>query len=608
MAEQTAVKKLPTRSEIKQEDTWRLEDIFATDEAWEKEYGEVKAALPKLGDFKGKLGDSATALYEALSYQDQVMERLGKLYTYAHMRYDQDTTNSKYQALNDRARNLYTQASSLSSYIVPELLSIEEGKIKQFIEEKEELKLYKHSLDEINRQRPHVLSAEQEELLAQASEVLGSSSNTFGMLNNADLTFPTIKDENGEEVEITHGRYIRFLESEDRRVREDAFKAVYKTYGDFKNTFASTLSGQIKKDNFSANVRHYDSARHAALSSDNIPESVYENLISTVHDHLDLLQRYVKLRKEVLKLDEVHMYDLYTPLVKDVKMEVAYDEAKDYILKGLEPLGEEYISILKEGFENRWVDIHENKGKRSGAYSSGAYGTNPYILMNWQDNVNNLFTLAHEFGHSVHSYYTRKEQPYPYGDYSIFVAEVASTCNEALLNDYLLNTIKDEKERLYLLNHFLEGFRGTVFRQTMFAEFEHIIHQKAQEGEPLTPELLTQIYYDLNKTYFGEDIVVDEEIGLEWARIPHFYYNYYVYQYATGYSAATALSKQILEEGKPAVDRYIDFLKAGSSDYPIEVLKKAGVDMTSSAPIEEACKVFEEKLKEMEELLAKVNH
>jgi oligoendopeptidase F len=608
MAEQTAVKKLPTRSEIKTEDTWRLEDIFESDKAWEKEYEQVKAALPKLADFKGKLGESANTLYEALTYQDKVMERLGKLYTYAHMKYDQDTTNSSYQALNDRARNLYTQASSLSSYIVPELLTIDEAKIKQFLEEKEELKLYEHSLDEINRQRPHVLSAEQEELLAQASEVLGSSSNTFGMLNNADLTFPSIKDENGEEVEITHGRYIRFLESEDRRVREEAFKAVYKTYGGFKNTFASTLSGTVKKDNFSAKVRNYESARQAALSSDNIPESVYENLISTVHKHLDLLQRYVKLRKEVLKLDEVHMYDLYTPLIKDVKMEVSYDEAQDYILKGLEPLGKEYTSILKEGFENRWVDIHENKGKRSGAYSSGAYGTNPYILMNWQDNVNNLFTLAHEFGHSVHSYYTRKTQPYPYGNYSIFVAEVASTCNEALLNHYLLNTIEDEKERLYLLNHFLEGFRGTVFRQTMFAEFEHIIHQKAQDGEPLTPELLTQTYYELNKQYFGDDIVVDEEIGLEWSRIPHFYYNYYVYQYATGYSAATALSNQILEEGQPAVDRYLEFLKAGSSDYPIEVLKKAGVDMTSSAPIEEACKVFEEKLNEMEELLAKMNN
>ncbi|MCL6588143.1 MAG: oligoendopeptidase F, partial [Anoxybacillus sp.] len=441
-------------------------------------------------------------------------------------------------------------------------------------------------------------------LLAQAAEIMAASSNTFGMLNNADLKFPTIIDESGDEVEITHGRYLRFLESEDRRVRHDAFKAVYETYGKYKNTFASTLSGAVKKDNFFARVRHYESARHAALSNNNIPESVYDNLVETINKNLHLLHRYVRLRKKVLGVDELHMYDLYAPLVKEVKMEITYEQAKDYLLKGLAPLGEEYVSIVKEGLENRWVDVRENVGKRSGAYSSGAYGTNPYILMNWQDNVNNLFTLAHEFGHSVHSYYTRKTQPYPYGSYSIFVAEVASTCNEALLNDYLLNTIDDEKKRLYLLNHYLEGFRGTVFRQTMFAEFEHMIHQKAQTGEALTADSLTSMYYELNKKYFGNDIVVDEEIGLEWARIPHFYYNYYVYQYATGFSAATALSKQILEEGKPAVNRYIEFLKAGSSDYPIEVLKKAGVDMTTAQPIQEACDVFAQKLEEMEQLLS----
>ncbi|MGP1906647.1 oligoendopeptidase F [Metabacillus sp. JX24] len=604
MTEQTAAKTLPKRSEIAVEDTWRLEDIFKDDEAWEAEFKEVKAALPKMEEFKGKLGDSADAFLEALTYQDSVMERLGKLYTYAHMRYDQDTGNSHYQGLNDRAANLYTQASSVSSYMIPEILEMDEAKIKEFLQEKEELKVYGHTLDEINRQRPHVLSAEQEAMLAQASDVLSSSGNTFGMLNNADLEFPSIKDEDGEEVEVTHGRYIRFLESEDRRVREDAFKAVYGTYDKYKNTFASTLSGAVKKDNFYATVRNYSSAREAALSNNNIPEEVYENLVKTVNDNLHLLHKYIELRKKVLGLEELHMYDLFTPLVKDVKMKVPYPEAKDYLLKGLAPLGDEYIAILNEGFENRWVDVHENKGKRSGAYSSGTYGTNPYILMNWQDNVNNLFTLAHEFGHSVHSYYTRNSQPYQYGHYSIFVAEVASTCNEALLNDYLLKTIDDKKKQLYLLNHYLEGFRGTVFRQTMFAEYEHAIHKKAQDGEPLTPDLLTELYYDLNKKYFGEHLTVDEEIGLEWARIPHFYYNYYVYQYATGFSAATALSKQILEEGEPAVKRYIEFLKSGSSDYPIEVLKKAGVDMTSKEPIEEALKVFEEKLNEMEQLLS----
>ncbi|MBD8067515.1 oligoendopeptidase F [Bacillus sp. PS06] len=605
MAEQTAVKKLQSRNELATEDTWRLEDIFESDMDWEKEFQGIKEMIPKISDFQGKLGDSADTLFEALSYQDAISLRLGKLYTYAHMRYDQDTANSFYQGINDRATNLYTQVGSALSFIVPEILSIDESKIQSFLEEKEELKVYAHALEEINKQRPHVLSAKEEALLAEASEVMASSSTTFGMLNNADLTFPTIKDENGEEVEVTHGRYTRFLESEDQRVREDAFKAVYETYGKYKNTFGSTLNGAIKKDNFNARVRNYSSARAAALSDNHIPEEVYDNLVNTINDNLHLLHRYVSLRKKVLGVEELHMYDLYTPLVKDVKMEVTYSEAKEYILEGLKPLGEDYLNVLKEGFENRWVDVHENKGKRSGAYSSGAYGTNPYILMNWQDNVNNLFTLAHEFGHSVHSYYTRQNQPYTYGNYSIFVAEVASTCNEALLNDYLLKTIDDDKKRLYLLNHFLEGFRGTVFRQTMFAEFEHTIHKKAQEGEALTPDLLTEIYYALNKKYFGEDIIIDEEIGLEWARIPHFYYNYYVYQYATGYSAATALSKQILEEGEPAVTRYINnFLKAGSSDYPIEVLKKAGVDMTSSDPIKEACKVFEEKLTEMEKLLS----
>ncbi|MBG9449947.1 oligopeptidase PepB [Cytobacillus firmus] len=605
MANETTVKKLPARNEISPEDTWRLEDIFPSDDEWNKEYSEVQKLIPDAGKYQGRLGESAETLYAALQFQDHLLSRLGKLYTYAHMRYDQDTTNSFYQGMDDKIKNLYSEAASALAYIVPELLAEDEEKIAGYLKEKTELQLYKHSLEEINLQRPHVLSAEQESLLAQASEVLGASSNTFGMLNNADLEFPSIKDENGEEVEITHGRFIRFLESDEQRVRHDAFKAVYETYGKFRNTFASTLSGNVKKDNFNAKIRNYNSARHAALSADNIPESVYENLVNTINDNLHLLHRYVKLRKKVLGVKELHMYDLYTPLVKEVKMEIPYNEAKDLILKGLKPLGEDYLNILKEGFENRWVDVHENKGKRSGAYSSGTFGTNPYILMNWQDNVNNLFTLAHEFGHSVHSYYTRKYQPYPYGNYSIFVAEVASTCNEALLNDYLLKTIDDDKKRLYLLNHYLEGFRGTVFRQTMFAEFEHLIHQKAQNNEALTADSLTKEYYELNKKYFGdEDIVIDEEIGLEWSRIPHFYYNYYVYQYATGFSAATALSKQILKEGQPAVDRYIEFLKSGSSDYPIEVLKKAGVDMTSSKPIEDACKVFEEKLNEMENLLS----
>ncbi|RLL45067.1 oligoendopeptidase F [Oceanobacillus piezotolerans] len=596
-------KELPKRSEIPVEKTWRLEDIFTSDEDWQEEYTKLQKDIPEISKYQGKLSSSADTLYELLSLQDKLSERLGKLYTYAHMRNDQDTTNSFYQAMNAQAENVLTLASSKMSYIVPEILAMDEGKIESFLEDKKELQLYKKTLDEITRARPHVLSEKEEALLAEASDPLSTASQTFSMLNNADLTFPSIKDENGEEVDLTHGRYSRFLESKDRRVREDAFKAMYKTYGSFKNTFASTLSGNIKTHNFSAKVRNYESARQAALDNNNIPEQVYDNLVEAVNNKLPLLHRYTEVRKKVLQLDELHMYDLYTPLVKDVDMKISYEQAKEYVLKGLEPLGEDYANILQESFNNRWIDVEENKGKRSGAYSSGAYGTNPYILLNWQDNVNNTFTLAHELGHSVHSYYTRNNQPYRYGNYSIFVAEVASTCNEALLNDYLINHLEDEKEKLYILNHFLEGFRGTVFRQTMFAEFEHDIHVRAQNGEALTADKLTEIYYELNKKYYGEAVVSDEEIGLEWARIPHFYYNYYVYQYATGYSAATSLANQILTEGDTAVERYLQFLKAGSSDYPIEVLKKAGVDMTSKQPVLAALDVFEEKLTEMEKLL-----
>ncbi|RKQ32630.1 oligoendopeptidase F [Oceanobacillus halophilus] len=598
-----STKELPKREALSEEKTWKLEDIFPTDALWQEEFNKLQEDIPEVSKYQGKLAESADTLYEMLKLQDNLSERLGKLYTYAHMRYDQDTTNSTYQAMNAQAENVLTLASSSMSYIVPEILTMDESKIASFLTEKEELQTYKKVLDEITRQRPHVLSEKEEALLAEASEALSTGSQTFSMLNNADLTFPSVKDENGEEVDLTHGRYSRFMESKDRSVRENAFKAMYDTYGKFKNTFASTLGGTVKTHNFSAKVRNYESARQSALDNNNIPEEVYDNLVEAVNEKLPLLHRYMELRKKVLKLDELHMYDIYTPLVKDVDMEISYEEAKDYVLNGLKPLGEDYAGVLKEAFENRWIDVEENKGKRSGAYSSGAYGTNPYILLNWQDNVNNTFTLAHELGHSVHSYYTRKHQPFRYGNYSIFVAEVASTCNEALLNDYLLNNLEDEKEKLYILNHFLEGFRGTVFRQTMFAEFEHDIHVRAQNGEALTADKLTEIYYDLNKKYYGDSIVSDEEIGLEWARIPHFYYNYYVYQYATGYSAATSLANQILTEGDSAVERYLDFLKAGSSDYPIEVLKKAGVDMASKQPILNALDVFEEKLNEMEKLL-----
>jgi oligoendopeptidase F len=597
-------KKVLTRDEVPEDLTWDLTTIFESDEAWEVELKEVEKLSEQAAIYKGKVAENAESLYNTLQFSDSLYERLRKVYVYSHLKHDQDTTNSKYQDLDGRVRSVSAKIGAAWSFITPEILALDEETLNSYVENYEPLQLYKQSLKELNLGRPHVLSAEKEELLAQMAEVSGASGSTFSALNNADLEFPKIIGEDGEEIQLTHGNYITQLESDNREVREDAFKAVYKTYGQFKNTFASTLAGNVKAHNASAKIRNYDSARHAALSNNFIPEKVYDQLISTIHEFLPVLHRYVALRKQVLGVDELHMYDLFTPLVKEVKMEVSYDEAKKTMVESFAPLGKEYQDIVQHGLESRWVDVLENKGKRSGAYSSGTFGTNPYVLMNWQNNINNLYTLAHEFGHSMHSYYSRANQPYQYADYSIFVAEVASTCNEELLFDHLMNTLTDDKQKIYLLNQWLDGFRGTVFRQTMFAEFEHIIHEMDAKGEALTAEKLTSIYYDLNKQYFGNAMTVDEEIGLEWARIPHFYYNYYVYQYATGQSAATALSKQILEEGQPAVDRYINnFLKAGCSDFPIEVLKAAGVDMESPEPIALACRVFEEKLNELEKLL-----
>ena len=597
-------KKLLTRNEVPEQLTWDLTTIFPDDAAWEAEFKAIETLGQKAADFQGKVTENAQSLYEALQASDELNERFSKLYVYSHLKHDQDTTNSTYQALDSRVKSLGAKLGAAWSFLTPEILSVPEQLLNQYVASYEPLKLYEQVLKELNMGRPHILSADKEQLLAQLSEVTGSSANTFSSLNNADLTFPKVKNENGEEVELTHGNYITFLESEDREVREAAFKAMYETYGQFKNTFAATLSGNVKNHNVNARIRNYDSARHAAMSDNFIPEKVYDQLVSTIHENLPLLHRYMALRKKVLGVDELHMYDIFTPLVKEVKMEMPYDRAKQLMVESFAPLGEEYQSTVQHGLDNRWVDVLENKGKRSGAYSSGTYGTNPYVLMNWQDNVNNLYTLAHEFGHSMHSYYTRQTQPYPYASYSIFVAEVASTCNEELLFDHLLKVLDDPKEKIYLLNNWLDSFRATVFRQTMFAEFEHMMHVMDANGEALTADRLTEAYYELNVKYHGDAMTVDEEIGLEWARIPHFYYNYYVYQYATGQSAATALSKQILEEGQPAVERYINnFLKAGCSDFPIEVLRAAGVDMESSQPIALACKVFEEKLNELEALL-----
>lgn len=528
---------------------------------------------------------------------------LGQLFVYAHLKHDQDTSNDTYSALESRARSLAVKYSTAWSFLVPAIMAIPEETLKEYASH-DRLKEFKFDLEKLNKQRPHVLSDKEENILAQAGEVMHTPTQVYGMFNNADINFKPAVDSEGKEHELTQGNYVEMLKSSDRTLRESAYNNLYGEYKQFKNTLSQTLAGVVSTHAFSANVRGYESSRHQALSNNHIPESVYDNLVNTVNDNMHLLHRYTELRKKFLGVDELKMYDMYVPLVEDTDFNMTYDNAKEWLVNALQPLGEEYVNIVKEGLENRWVDVYENKGKRTGAYSSGTYGTNPFILMNWQDNVNNLFTLAHEFGHSVHSYYSRKNQPANTSGYSIFVAEVASTFNEALLADYMFKKLDDKKQQLYLLNEQLEGFRGTVFRQTMFAEFEHAIHVMKESGEPLTAGKLSEVYGELNKKYFGEAVNYDDAIDVEWARIPHFYMNYYVYQYATGYAAAASLSKQVLEEGEQTAQRYInEFLKKGSSNYPIEILKNAGVDMTTSAPIENALEVFEAQLTQFEELL-----
>ncbi|HBT50472.1 MAG TPA: oligoendopeptidase F [Caldanaerobacter subterraneus] len=592
---------LRERSEIDERYKWRLEDIYENEELWEEDYRKVKELLKEIVKFKGKIKTSKDLL-EVLKLNDQIGMTASKIFAYARMRRDEDNTNSKYQALSDKAMRLNIEVMSATSFIVPEILSIETEKLRNMIEELEELKIYKQYIEDLIRYKPHVLSPEEEKILAEAETLAESVSTIYSMLNHADLRFPTIKDENGNEVELTHGNFISFMQSKDRNVRKAAFEALYDTYKKFINTFASTLAGSVKKDIFYAKARRYNSSLEASLFEDNVSVEVYNNLIETVHSRLDVLHRYVRLKKKLLKLDELHMYDLYVPLIQEYDKEFTYEEAIELVLEGLKPLGEEYIDLLKKGFESRWVDVYENRGKTSGAYSWGAYGTHPYVLLNFQGKLNDVFTIAHEMGHSLHTYYSNATQPYVYAGYKIFVAEVASTCNEAILMDYLLKNSKDEKERLYVLNHFLEEFRGTVFRQVMFAEFEKLIHEMAERGEPLTAEVLNKKYYELNKLYYGDDIVVDEEISYEWARIPHFYRNFYVYKYATGFSAAIAISQMILNEGEKAVERYKEFLKSGSSDYPLNLLKKAGVDLTTPKPVNDALDVFEKLLDEFEKM------
>ena len=497
---------------------------------------------------------------------------------------------------------LLTRFYTASSFVEPELLAADEALIRNYLK-REDLQKFTQYFNNLFRQKEHILSDEAEEILAAAQKISQSPSDIFQVLNNADLKFPEIKDENGEMVRITHSRFGIFLESRDRSVREAAFKQMYAVYGQFRNTIAAIFLASVKKDNFFAEMRKYDSSRQMYLEDGNIPEQVYDNLIETVQEHLPLLHRYVELRKRVLGLEEVHLYDLYVPLVKEVDFNVPFEKAKEMVLEGLKPMGEEYGALLKKGFGEGWLDVYENEGKRSGAYSWSVYGVHPYVLLNYQPNLNNVFTIAHEMGHALHSYYSNENQTYTNSGYKIFVAEVASTCNESLLIHHLLGHTDSKEEKAYLLNHFLEQFRTTLFRQTMFAEFEKITHEMVDSGKTLNQEMLCEIYFELNRKYFGDKIVIDKEIEMEWARIPHFYTAFYVYQYATGFSAAIALSKRILELGEPAVEDYKKFLKGGCSDYPIELLKTAGVDMGSREPVKAAMKVFEELLEELEKLV-----
>ena len=597
------VKQLPKREELPENLTWDLTKIFSSDQEFDEKYLELSEELKQSEKHKGTLDQGASQFLNAIEFVLRVYRQTEVIYVYAHLKNDQDTGNTDYQALYARASSLFSKVSEAVSWFEPEILQLSDDQIWQYFKEEPKLEVYRHYIQQIVDNRAHVLSAEQESLLAGAGEIFDASSDTFAVLNNADLVFPTIEGENGEIVQLSHGVYGQLLESTDRRVREAAFKGLYSVYEQFRNTFASTLGTHIKGHNFKAKVRNYSSAREASLSNNHIPESVYDTLVDVVNKHLPLLHRYMELRKRLLEVEKLHMYDLYTPVLGEAPITFTYEEAKEKALEALKPMGEEYMAIVEKAFSERWIDVVENKGKRSGAYSSGSYDTNPYILLNWHDTLDQLFTLVHEMGHSVHSYFTRSNQPYVYGDYSIFLAEIASTTNENILTEYLLETEKDPRVRAYVLNHYLDGFKGTVFRQTQFAEFEHFMHTEDEKGVPLTSEYLSDSYGKLNAKYYGPAVEEDPEIKFEWSRIQHFYYNYYVFQYSTGFSAASALAKKILNQEPEALENYLAYLKAGNSDYPVEVMKKAGVDMTQAAYIEDAMSMFEQRLNELEELI-----
>jgi oligoendopeptidase F len=594
---------VPKRHELPQEYTWNINSIYADDAAWEADFKRLEALIPSLEQLSGTLNEGADAFLHALQQRDAATKLLEQLYVYAFLKRAEDTANGTYQALTGRIGTLYARLNAAVAFFEPEILALSDEQIDGMLAQNDELRVYEHSLNELRRQRAHIRSAEVEALLAAAGELARAPEAIFDTLNDADLKFPFVKDENGDEVELTQGRYIKFMESTNRDVRKAAFEALYGTYGTVRNTTGTALSNHIRTHTFYARARNYPSAVEAALDPDAIPLSVYTNLVETVNNNLDTLHRYMRLRKRMLNLPELHMYDMYVPLVGETKFEYTYDQGRDLMEQALAPLGQDYVGAMMRGLrEQRWVDVYENEGKQSGAFSWGSYTTQPFILMNFQDDLNSVYTLAHELGHSMHSYHTRRTQPYVYGSYTIFVAEVASTLNEALVTDYLLKHNDDRLLRMYLLNNQIEDFRRTMFRQTMFAEFELETHRRTEAGDSMTADSFSELYYDINKRYHGPDVVADEQIALEWSRIPHFYSNFYVYKYATGIAASAALSRQILNEGQPAVDRYLQFLSGGSSKTSIALLRGAGVDMTSPEPVQQACDIFGELVTQMEQL------
>ena len=591
------------RDQVPEEFTWNLKDMFESDEAWHKEYEALKEIPARIAAFKGRLGESAETLLDYLRLEDELSVRLNMLYGYASCKGDQDTGNGTYQDMRGKAMATLVAVSSADAFAAPEIMAIDEDRLNLFYIAQPALETYRRSLYQIRRRASHILSPREERLLAAAGEMADAPDSISSVLRDADLKFPDAADKDGVSHPLTGGSFVPLLESGDRVLRRSAFETYYKTLGGFKNTLAATLDAQFKQLRFFADARGYENTLSASLDRTEVPVEVYTNLIEAVHGNLDKMYRYVALRKKLLGVDELHMYDVYTPIVADTARSIPFEEAKRTVLDALAVLGEDYTALIREGFENRWIDVYENVGKRGGAYSSGSARPHPYVLLNQKDTLDSMFTLAHEMGHALHSYHSTKYQPVCTSDYVIFVAEVASTCNEVLLMRYLLSRTEDRKERAYLINHFMDQFKGTIYRQTMFAEFELEMGRMAERGEALTADALSEKYLALNKLYFGPDMVSDDEIALEWARIPHFFYNYYVFQYATGFSAAVAIANRILSEGAPAVADYKRFLSGGSSADPISLLKIAGVDMSSPEPINSALALFGELVEEMEKLV-----